>query len=184
MSWSSVVSLSIVISVLLTVNGGWPRSCLLPSTSPVMPSNRGRRGGYAKRTKRAADPRPRIRGGRLLLKRQRADVEVDRGRPCHRFPAEDDPAGADAKPRQFDPEHVRILVVIRMQDKASVQRGYRAQGSENELTTSHYDFGPGADGEPRRIGYVGRESVPTAEVCPDFGVVWNIGSDPRVGYAK
>jgi len=50
----------------------------------------------------------------LLLEGQRREIEVDCRRPHAGFSAEDDAARADSKPGKFNPEDVRVLVVIRV----------------------------------------------------------------------
>jgi hypothetical protein len=95
---------------------------------------------------------------------------VDGRRPHSWFCAEYDAAGA-TKRGQIDPEHVGVLDVIRVQGHASVQRWDRAQGPEQELTTSDDDLDPGPDREPRRIARVAGEPVPPTQVAPDLGAV-------------
>src|SRR5918994_7994095 len=108
------------------------RSSRAPSSSPAMPPDGRRRGGHRNRTKHTGGPPSRVLRGGLLVERQRREPEVDRGRPQARFLAEDDAAGADAELGEVDPEDVGVLVVVGVQEKALVQRGDWAQGSNHE----------------------------------------------------
>src|SRR5512132_3808314 len=76
-----------------------------------------------------------------------------------RVSAEDDAARADPEPGELDPEDVRVLHVVGVQEEVPGQRGDRAQGSDHEPAAPDHDLGPGADGEPCRVGWVGREAV-------------------------
>lgn len=51
---------------------------------------------------------------RVLLKRERAELEMNSCRPRSRFSAEDDSVGAQSEFRQIDAEDVRVVLVIRM----------------------------------------------------------------------
>ena len=110
---------------------------------------------------------------------------MDSRRPRSRFATEHDPRGAEAKLGQVDPEDAGILVVVRVEGKAPVHRGYRAQGPERQLTAPHEDLGAEAGEAPRLgIGQLGGNRVPAAELAPDLGMVRNVGTDHLIRDAE
>ena len=136
------------------------------STPATLPPHNLRSGGHDKYTQRAGRPQARVLAGRLLLKRQWAELEVDGGCPSSWFAAEDDTAHLHAKPGKVNPEDIRVVVVIRMQRKASVQHRYWTQDSHHQLTSPDEDLDPGAECKFSRIGQMSGEVVPPTEIAP------------------
>src|SRR5215212_4130721 len=159
------------------------RSNRAPSSSPAMPPDGRRRGGHRNRTKHTGGPPCRVLRGRLLVERQRREIQVECRGSQARLLAEDDAAGADAELGEVDPEDVGVLVVVGVQEKALVQRRYRAQGSKRELPAADKDLRAG-DEPLLHIAERATERVPTTEVAPELRVMWNIGPDHLVWDAE
>src|SRR4029450_1586749 len=135
-------------------------------------ANRGRRGGHPKCANRAGGPQPRVLDRRLLLERDWHQIEVDPRRWPSGVVSEEDAGGADAELGEVDPEDVGVLVIVGVEDKAPVDRRYRAQGSEHEPATPDQDLGASPEHGPHpQIGQRGRERVTAAEVAPYPGGV-------------
>ncbi len=110
---------------------------------------------------------------------------MDGRRSRSRFAAEYHAARADAELGEVDPEHVWVLVVVRVQRKPPVDRGDRAQGPKYELATAGKDLDAGAHhGAGRHIREPARKVVPPADVAPDLGVLRNVGADRLVRDAE
>jgi hypothetical protein len=60
----------------------------------------------------AGYPPPRVQRGRLLVQRQRHQIEVDSRRPPSRVVTEHNPQRPESKLGKVDPEHIRIVVVV------------------------------------------------------------------------
>src|SRR5579883_3382313 len=152
------------------------RSSLHLLVSPAAPPNGRRSGGSSKRTKRAGDPQPRVLRGGLLLERQRHQIEVDSRCPPCRVAAEHNSRRANAKRGEVHPEDVGVLLIVRVQGKAPVQRGEGAQTTQRQLTSPDEDLGSSADHHARaQVGERAGQLIPPAQIAPDRGVVRHIG---------